>query len=418
MKILFYDGWTKGIRCFKTIEKELKARQHETLLVHTGSYKEDVPKEEYIDGLLCRDISYYKTNLIYNVLKEEKPDVLFSLNTKYLWDRANVMACRKLGIKTVFFMHGETFVGDEIDAYIKNRRDGLLGYLKKLDKASTYLFKVVPNYLHAIYKYKASELVTFKKYQTIFSYLLNPDKGRLKPVNTEDLIHDLCLVYSKRYYNFYRDDLNYPEKAITIVGKPEYDTYFEALQNAVSTSDLSPKIQNQIKDYSGFVLYIENGFCEANFEGWTIDYRNYHLKTIADKLKENNKLLVIKTHPLTKTDTIELSDNMVIENENVLNLARLCDYSIVHASTLNDLPIMLKKPVVIPQWEASEKIAHFYSKYPQAVNFWKDAKTPIPIMLNKKAREEYITDNLVIYKNGNTAKNLIVNLIEETVEQT
>ena len=77
---------------------------------------------------------------------------------------------------------------------------------------------------------------------------------------------------------------------------------------------------------------------------------------------------------------------------------------------------MLNKPVVIPRWGASKSIAHFYSKYPEAVNFWEDENEAIPSELNAKARGEYISDNLVIYNEGNTATNLIVNLIEECVE--
>ena len=79
-KIVYIDSWTKGIHNFKRIDPLLCKNKIETLLIHTGSWGAELgrPKEEDIDGIKCRDISYYGTNLLYFALKRENPDVVLN----------------------------------------------------------------------------------------------------------------------------------------------------------------------------------------------------------------------------------------------------------------------------------------------------------------------------------------------------
>ena len=142
MKIAFFDYWTKGIHNFVPLNNRLISRGHETLLFHIGSFNVAHPKEVHVEGILCRDISYYDTKFIYLALKQIHPDIIISLNTTYILDRTMVLACRSLGIKTFFIMHGDRPIGNEIDVMIKSIPYSLM---RKLKKAAKYASIIIPN---------------------------------------------------------------------------------------------------------------------------------------------------------------------------------------------------------------------------------------------------------------------------------
>jgi hypothetical protein len=104
MKVLFLDGWTRGLHNFIPVARGLEAQGIECLLVHRGSWGNDPgrAKEERLNGLLCRDISYYRTRLIHKVLERESPNVVLLLTTNFFSDRSAILAARALGILSCF----------------------------------------------------------------------------------------------------------------------------------------------------------------------------------------------------------------------------------------------------------------------------------------------------------------------------
>ena len=62
----------------------------ELLLLHLGSWGEDTgrPKEEVIDGLLVRDISYYDRGSFDQMLEAEQPDLVLFLSTEIFLHQA------------------------------------------------------------------------------------------------------------------------------------------------------------------------------------------------------------------------------------------------------------------------------------------------------------------------------------------
>jgi len=392
MKVLFYDGWTKGIRCFKTIEEELRRLGHETILVHTGSYKEDVPKEEYIDGLLCRDIKYYKTRHIYKVLKKEKPDVLVSLNTKYIWDRANILACRKLGIKSVFLMHGDFPMGNYLEEAITAFKPKSK-FKNKKGKAFLYLNKIIPNYLYSILKQKPVRLFNFKTYKIILSYLKDQYQAMMQPIHTADLHHDFCLVYSRKYIDYYINVVNYPKDRIKVVGKPDYDAFFNRIHkdDFSISKHLPSRVQDILKDNTKYALYMENGYPEVDVKGWSDSYRNEHLNAIAERLKKEGYKLVVKLHPHTNINKIVLKDDsvIVVQDADLYALVNFTSLCVVHASTTNEIPIVLNKPIIYPKWGASKNGVDYF-KDSEAIEYWYDINDDLPLEFNPEKRQEYI----------------------------
>ena len=136
MKIVYFDYWTGGIHNFKAIDFELKKLGHNTLLFHIGSFNESVESYEIIENIDCFDISHFKTKLIFNALKEIKPDVVISLNTTYIFDRVLIQSCKVLNIRTIFMMHGIRATGKNLDQAIIEMESSYGSIYKKLSKAS------------------------------------------------------------------------------------------------------------------------------------------------------------------------------------------------------------------------------------------------------------------------------------------
>lgn len=419
MKVMFYDGWTRGLHCFKPVFDELTRRGHEAVLVHTGSQKElGVPKEQTLGGLLCRDVSFYKNQLIHNIFKQEKPDVFLSLNTSFLWDRANVESARKLGIPTFFMMHGERLLGDEIEKFLNTQKLSPVTTDKPAQsKLKRYALQVIPNYLYSKWASRPNSLLSPSTYKNIWNFARHPQRVRLLPENTHDLIHDYCLVYSKKYVDYYNRTFGYNADQIHVIGKPEYDDLF-AMNGDIPLSLLPGELNEQLDAYAGYVLYVENGYVESTFKGWDNAYRDNLIANIAAQLELDNLLLVIKCHPLTMTENIQVPHNAVIiqggHNNAIMHHAQ---YAIGHSSTLNDLAILMDKPLVIPQWGASALVPNMYKDFPGMVSYWNDENDQISLAHNERAREAYKDISFKIYEDGKTSSDYVVSLMEKAVAQ-
>ena len=72
MKVCFIDTWL-ALENFGPIHKALKLKGIDSMLIHTSSFDSSniEKKEQIINGMLCRDISFYNTRFIYNAIKFE-----------------------------------------------------------------------------------------------------------------------------------------------------------------------------------------------------------------------------------------------------------------------------------------------------------------------------------------------------------
>jgi len=76
-KILFFDGWTKGIRNFERLCPSFDKNGIEYKLFHLGSWGDkSVPLQESIRGIKCYDISYYQL-MIYQKLLRKKNQIYY-----------------------------------------------------------------------------------------------------------------------------------------------------------------------------------------------------------------------------------------------------------------------------------------------------------------------------------------------------
>ena len=116
-KIIYFDCWTQALSNYECIDIHLREK-YRTFLLHSESlvvpyfashvdtswYRKDY--EQTITGILCRDVSAYGGLKIAEILKQESPDIVVMITLSHIHNRIVTAACKRLGIKVVYMMHG------------------------------------------------------------------------------------------------------------------------------------------------------------------------------------------------------------------------------------------------------------------------------------------------------------------------
>ena len=227
MKVLFFDTWTLGIGNFVPIARELENKNVECLLIHRGSLGAEVgrPKEEVVQGIKTRDISFYRSNLLHKIFSIEKPDAILILSSFYVLDRAVILSARALGIKTFFLMPGIREVDEE---YIRTTEyetkfKKLNSIKSKLRKIPKYLTFVVPNYFYSGMQNSKYFMLSLSPWKTLGELFFQPGRKILYPTPSNEIHCDKALVYASRYKRFFNEKYGYPLEQIEVVGNPSLD---------------------------------------------------------------------------------------------------------------------------------------------------------------------------------------------------
>ena len=408
MKIVYFDYWTGGIHNFKAIDFELKKLGHNTLLFHIGSFNESVESYEIIENIDCFDISHFKTKLIFNALKEIKPDFVISLNTTYIFDRVLIQSCKVLNIRTIFMMHGIRATGKNLDQAIIEMESSYGSIYKKLSKASKYFFTVIPNYIVSSYKFDFFGFIKLRFIKVLLDYFFNTGRAFYYPLYPIELIHDKCLVYANKYIEYY-EKLGYKIDNISVVGDPKQDFLFSRIENNnFNIYNLPESIQLLITNNQRYALYLEDSFVESgNLFGWTNEDRNNQINEIANRLKRDNIKLVLKIHPTTIISNIEVDiDNcIVIQKTDLENLIFYSYFCIAHISSTVNISILLNKPVLVPQWNKSKKVTDYFISNCVA-NKWGKLDDELNLEIDEVSRKKYIKTDITVV--SSTSLNSII----------
>lgn len=389
MKVLFFDYWLKGIANFNRLMPELRRQSldAEVKMVHVGSWKE--PQESIInehDGFTSYDISYYNTWSLFKVLKRERPDVVVILNLYYLCDKALIVFCRKLGIKTVYLAHGKF-------STITNQ--GFSQFLKQ-DLKRNFTSKIRRDTINMLRNYLESTLLEFRPLRFVKSMvamLRDPASMTLNSTYTDELDADLKLVYYESDRQTLINQRKFPDKNIYVVGNPELDSFVntplisrECFLQQIGMSDVP------------YLLYLDDGFVQARLmskETW-----HAHLLEISEITKRAGIQLVIKLHPRTPWD--EHKDFFL--KEEIVTFCNNIDFKnlITHSQTVTSFvsttisfALLLGKRVISPRWGA---VAEFARIYPNDVIHYSESMDDFAIWLVNdlpcNTSKNYIADNL------------------------
>ncbi|WP_297604907.1 hypothetical protein [uncultured Alistipes sp.] len=405
MKILFFDYWLKGIANFNRLMPEIRRQcpDAEVKMVHVGSWKE--PQESIVnehDGFFSYDISYYKTGSFYKVLKIERPDVVVMLNLYYLFDKAVIVFCRKLGIKTVYLAHGKfsTIADERFTQFLKQ------------DLKKNFASKIRRDTINLLCNYLNSTLLEYSPMRFVRSMIAmvrDPASMTLNSIFTEELDADIKLVYYESDRQALLVQRKFPDRNIFVVGNPELDAFI----NKPTLPRVEFLLQLGIPD-GPYLLYLDDGFVQARLMEKRVWYD--HLGEIARIAHAAGMQFVIKLHPRTP-----LADHHAFfSQENIIPIDQKIDFKslISHSETVVSIvsttisfALLLGKRVISPRWGAT---AEFKRSYPeQVVHYSQDAENFAVWLVNNQpcnTSVDYVADNLGVL-DGQAVSRIVTQII-------
>ena len=358
-KILFIDPIDKGYRNFLRLNYKFNERGYETLLVHATSFRHPIKDKEYlIDGLLIRDISYYKTKLFRNVIEREKPSIILIVNLSFVLDRAIVNIAKEKNIKIVYLAHGSLTNPAKFDKARENLDTKIKGNAKRIFSMKN-LYGLW-NYIDS--KKQKEKIPTF--FKLIKGIMAHPAQYLTLAKYDEELDADLMLVYENKDKKLLVEKMNFSENKIKVVGNPEITGFINLpiLEKKKFAGDIGIQRDN-------YVVYLDDGLVANKI--WTKDEWYSHLISIAKVLEKKQMQLVVKLHPRVNLD--EYSE-FFIENKNLIipivetdfkNLLYHSKLVISHYSSTIVYALLFYKKIIVPKW-AKNSMA-LTNKYPENI---------------------------------------------------
>lgn len=412
-KILYFDYWTVGIKNFQRFDALLKKEGCETKLLHLASWKDiDAPLYQSIGGINCYDIKHYNTNSIFKVLKHEMPSVVVMLNCSQTTDRTVILACKKLGIKSIYLMHGSLTREDFIEESVKVMNQALKQ--NRIKRVLKHMKSTLWNYLESLMRYDWRYLFSPYGYKVLFKTFSDPATYLNFPPPSFDLTPNLSLVYGQVDKDYYQKKFLDPESIIQVVGNPDLDSFFFEL-DTISYDRDSFLISQRIPVNRPYIVYIEEGLVEDKI--WDNESRLTFIKEVSRACADAGIYLVIKLHPRTSgghnRHTISGTENVtILDQTNFAKLVFFSDKVISHYSTALIYPILLDKPILVPRWGKSASLQTIYERNEVTfVNSLEEFRKAIRQTKFSYQREKYL-HGYVPYSDGKTSERIAENILD------
>jgi hypothetical protein len=342
-KILFFDSWTGGIHNFSRLNFSLKTNGINPLLIHLSSWEKNYSgqKEEIINGLLTRDVSYYGDMTFNEIIELEKPDIvlLLSVNTFAHW--AFVRLCSYKNIPTVFLFCGLLSVQSGEIRNTGSFKLNYMAYFRKVFLRLPRLFsKVLPVYISSLNETNAgiSDWLNFIK-MIVFSATSPSTFKSLKNVRTTT-----CNIYAKSDMASAMNLYGYQENEITVVGNPDFIQFgFDDINHLKNS-----KIQQISNDY---VIYIDTALLASGYYFKDIDEFMCHLLSVNKEIQKIGKKLIFKPHPdtakLIDLNVFSANGILIIGNSDLFNFLNKTYCVLTEPSTLSIVPCALGIPLLL-----------------------------------------------------------------------
>jgi hypothetical protein len=332
------------------------------------------------------------------MLRQERPDVVVTLNTTLLTDRALVLAARALGIRTVHLMHGSLIGGDD-PAVAVEAENSRFRKLKKVSKVGKYLRWVIPNYLYSSAKAGKKGFVRGVPIRVIWRFAINPGRELSFPSFPQDCVHDKALVYSSSDVDLF-EKMGYPRDQIVVVGNPKYDSILERLGRGGFVREQLPQdLRQKLDAGERYAVIIDDGLPNTTpLFGWTHEYRNRFHDDVSAALERHGYLTVIKAHPGTRMSDLRKPDRDTVflyQHLDIDALIYFADFCIGHMSTVITNCVLMDKPVLTPTWGQSALLPGVKIRQGIAVAWPSLGVAPAPVM-NRVAREAFKRTHITI----------------------
>lgn len=314
------------------------------VLVHLGSWGEDShrKKEEYISGLLVRDISFYKNSDLVSVLEEEKPDIVLFLSTETFAHRAFQRYCRHKAIPTIHLYHGLVSVV-ALDGKKEPFKFNLFGQIQFIFRQSyKSLFKAFPAYGKSLWRTSAQLSEWMRFFQDIVFRLL----GRTIFAPADDAATSKCCVYTEADVKDAMFRFKLDANDVAVVGNPDLLTY------GLTSESLGSMLKRDLSQFNA-VMYIDTGLASFGSNFSSVDQYVEYVVSLSDQLKLQNRELIFKAkpHPVDYfeylTEALTMRNIEIVGNDNFIERLKTCCACITEPSTLGLLPTLLGMPLFL-----------------------------------------------------------------------
>lgn len=349
--VLFFDYWTRGIRHFSKLKEGLERKGLTALLLHLGSKRgENITQEEVIDGVLCRDITFYGNSII-RALIEERPKFVLLLNNQ-TEDKIIIRACRALRIKTAFLMHGIVAGESDLDS-ISDLIDSAFGVKSRLERIPKYI-NLYFQYLRAAKLQSISSMFDFEIHLFFLRIMISPGKTITNFWRYSDSYPDLAFVYCDDDKKIFINHFGYKPESIKVIGNYNLDMLYSYFEENIRKESLQEKESMHAEENKGVFLYIENGFSDPKYHvpGWTEALVSDEIVKMAEVLKRYNFDLYVKLHPSSDYSILldKLSGIENIKIFHICDLSRLILESNVvsgQSSSVLMMALVVNKPILL-----------------------------------------------------------------------
>lgn len=341
--VMYFDYWSRGIRHFSKVDKVLKSKGLNSTLLHLGSLRGE-PRFDmrFLDGIYCQDISVHNDSLV-EAIKNIRPKVVLLLNNQ-TEDKILIRACRHLGIKTLFLMHGILPSSDETEMFA-DFIDGMFGVSGRLQRLPRYS-RLFFDYLKASNLGGVRGIFDYEPYLYFVRHAISPGRHATGVWRYKDSFADKALVYSEDDKALFVNQMGYHRSDVCIVGNYNLDDLIKNLgsQNFETLDIVGLKHR--------YVLYVENGFSDPKYTvpGWSEELVSNEINQISKICEEFDIDIVLKLHPSSDYSTLversnKLKNVKVVLNCDLTNLIRNSKAVLGQSSSVLMMAAALNKPI-------------------------------------------------------------------------
>ena len=391
--ILGFDSWVGGVANFERLHAALAEKGLILELLHLGSWGGDIgrPDIESYGNMTIRDIRYYRTNNLFDILKKLRPKAVLFLSVDVFAHRAMIRYCKLLNIPTIHLYHGLVSIQPIHDkVYDINILSQIQFVLKRVPKAFT---KIWPLYIRSLFESQAN----FWDWWKFIKDIIYHSMGKYINVAATDSMTSACAIYTTADLVHAGNKYGYNKDSIYIVGNPDLGKF------GISKENLGIKITDK-GNPSKKVVYIDTGLIYTGlvFSGEE-DFFN-HLQNLKNCLKEQGLKLSIKLHPDHYRTSFPLriskSGIPVVNDDEFLTQLTESRAAIVEPSTAALAPALLGLPLLLVAFNKlkNQKYGKLLNEYPRSFLLNDPTKT-LCVLQNIEKKNE--TDVLNwIYKNS------------------
>jgi hypothetical protein len=339
--IIGFDSWIGGAHNFARLVPAFREMGFDFQLLHIGSWGGDVgrPNEEMLGELKVRDVSFYKTRSLLEILDILKPSAVIFLSNDVFAHRAFNRYCALRAIPTLHLYHGlveiQSTQGKKM--YKTSFSDRFFYVASRIPKA---LSKIWPLYAHALLITKASK----KDWVRFFSDIINLTIGKYIHFAASDSRATACAIYTEADFKHAVKKYGYANSEVNIVGNPDLSR-FNLTSEMLGCAAVDQRQKNKE------IIYIDTGLIYAGMVFASADDYLLHLTTLAKTLATQGLSLAVKLHPDHQRTNfparLVVNGIRVVNNEDFVSSLFNCRAAMVEPSTAALIPALLGLPILM-----------------------------------------------------------------------